>query len=111
LETAAPERVASRRERPMRDIQHFVDGRLVAGKSGRTGDVFDPATGQVSAKVPFASAQEVAGAIAAAERAFPGWATTPPLRRARVLFKFKDLIERDLDGLAAIVTAEHGKVL
>src|SRR5579883_357007 len=95
----------------MRDIQHFVDGRLVAGKSGRTGDVFDPATGQVSAKVPFASAQEVAGAIAAAERAFPGWAATPPLRRARVLFKFKDLIERDLDGLAAIVTAEHGKVL
>ena len=95
----------------MRSIDHFIDGRLVPGKSGRTGDVYDPATGQVSAKVAFASAEEVSSAVAAAARAFPAWAATPPLRRARVLFRFKDLIEKNLDALAAIVTSEHGKVL
>lgn len=95
----------------MRSIDHFIDGRLVPGKSGRTGDVYDPATGHVSAKVAFASAEEVSSAVAAAARAFPAWAATPPLRRARVLFRFKDLIEKNLDALAAIVTSEHGKVL
>jgi malonate-semialdehyde dehydrogenase (acetylating)/methylmalonate-semialdehyde dehydrogenase len=95
----------------MRSIDHFIDGRLAPGRSGRTGDVFDPATGKVSAKVAFASADEVGSAVASAARAFPAWAATPPLRRARVLFRFKDLIEKNLDALAAIVTSEHGKVL
>jgi len=94
-----------------RTLAHFVDGRAVEGRSGRFGDVFDPSTGEIGARVPLASAAEVGDAVAAAERAFPGWAATPPLRRARVMFKFKELIERHHEELARLVTAEHGKVL
>jgi malonate-semialdehyde dehydrogenase (acetylating) / methylmalonate-semialdehyde dehydrogenase len=94
-----------------REITHFVGGRELRGSGGRFGDVFNPALGEVSGKVPLATAAEVAAAIAAAEEAFPGWAATPPLKRARVMFKFKELIERDMDRLAEIITSEHGKVL
>jgi len=93
-------------------LTHFIGGRMSAGAAGgRYGDVFDPATGEPTARVPLASAGEVAAAVAVAREAFPGWAATPPLRRARVMFKFKELIERHADELARIVTAEHGKVL
>ena len=95
----------------MQDLAHFIDGARVAGTSGRFGDVFDPATGQATKRVPLASATEVAAAIASAVRAFPAWAATPPVRRARVMFRFKELIEKHADEIARLVTAEHGKVL
>ncbi len=93
------------------DLGHFIGGRRVAGRSGRAGDVFNPATGRRTAKVAFASAEEVRSAVAAARAAVPGWATTPPVLRARVLFKFRDLLERHRADIAALVTAEHGKTL
>jgi malonate-semialdehyde dehydrogenase (acetylating)/methylmalonate-semialdehyde dehydrogenase len=95
----------------VRTLTHFIAGRAHAGAGDRFGDVFDPATGEVRARVPFAAADDVAAAVAAAHSAFPAWAATPPLRRARVLFKLKELLERHADELAAIITAEHGKVL
>jgi malonate-semialdehyde dehydrogenase (acetylating)/methylmalonate-semialdehyde dehydrogenase len=95
----------------MQEIGHFIGGRPVAGGSGSFGDVFNPATGELSARVAMASAGELDQAVAAALAAWPAWATTPPLRRARVMFRFKELLERDRKLLAALVTAEHGKTL
>ncbi len=92
-------------------LGHFVGGRLVAGNSGRSGPVFNPATGGLRGQVAFASADETRAAIAAAEAALPGWAGTPPLQRARVMFRFKALLEAHIDELAALLTSEHGKVL
>jgi malonate-semialdehyde dehydrogenase (acetylating)/methylmalonate-semialdehyde dehydrogenase len=92
-------------------IQHFVNGRLSDAKTGgRSGEVFNPATGKLSGRVAFATRAEVDAAVQAAHDAYPAWAGTPPLRRARVMFKFRELIERDLDRLAAIISSEHGKV-
>ena len=102
------ERSASMAEQ---DLGHYVGGRRVAGTSGRSGDVFNPATGQRTARVAFASAAEVRSAVAAARAALPDWAATPPLLRARVLFKFRDLLEAHRSEIAALVTAEHGKTL
>src|SRR5688500_362477 len=92
-------------------LHHYVNGRRVSPKGGRFGDVFNPATGEVSAKVPLASAAEVGEAVAAAKAAFPGWAKVTPVQRARVMFRFRALIEANMDKLAELVTAEHGKVL
>ena len=92
-------------------LQHWIGGKAQPGSGDRFGDVYNPATGDVAARVPFASPADVDAAVAAARAAFPAWAATPPLRRARVMFKLKELIERHTDELAAIVTAEHGKVL
>jgi len=90
---------------------HYVNGTRVDGTSGRFGDVYNPATGEVAARVPLASAAETAGVIEAAAAAFPAWRDTPPLRRAAVLFRFKELLDRNLDELAQLVAQEHGKVL
>jgi malonate-semialdehyde dehydrogenase (acetylating)/methylmalonate-semialdehyde dehydrogenase len=95
----------------MRTINHFVGGKEVAGKSGRFGDVFNPATGEIQAKVALASKAEVDEAVKIAAAAFPKWSATPPLIRARVMFRFKQLVEENADKLAAIITSEHGKVL
>jgi malonate-semialdehyde dehydrogenase (acetylating)/methylmalonate-semialdehyde dehydrogenase len=95
----------------MASIGHFVGGRRIDGTSGRTGPVFNPATGEQSAAVALASAAEVDAAVRAAKEAFPAWAATTPIRRARIMFKLKDLIETHIDELAALVTAEHGKTL
>lgn len=92
-------------------IPHMINGVRVNGASGRHSEVFNPATGEVSGHVPLANAAEVDAAVQGAARAFTGWAATPPLRRARVMFKFKELIERNADRLAGLITAEHGKVL
>ena len=92
-------------------IPHFIGGKKTNGAAARYGDVFNPATGEVSGRVVFATPAEVDTAVAAATKAFPGWAGTPPLRRARVMFKFKELLERHADELAKLITAEHGKVL
>ena len=95
----------------MRDIGHFIGGKLVAGMSGEYGDVYNPAAGEVTARVALANAAEVDTAVASANAAFPAWSAIPPLRRARVMFKLRDLLERDRKELSAIITAEHGKVL
>ena len=93
----------------MREIGHFIGGKEVAGRSGRSGDVFNPNTGEVQAKVAFASKAEVEQAIANAAAAQPAWAATNPQRRARVLFKFLELAQREFDSLARLLSSEHGK--
>ncbi|MET0722584.1 MAG: aldehyde dehydrogenase family protein, partial [Tardiphaga sp.] len=93
----------------MREIGHFIGGKAVKGTSGRHGDVFNPNTGEVQAKVAFASRSEVEQAIANAEAAFPAWAATNPQRRARVMFKFLELIQAEYDDLARLLSSEHGK--
>ena len=93
----------------MRDIGHFIGGKQVKGNSGRTGDVFDPNTGEAQAKVALASKSEVEAVIANAEAAFPAWAATNLQRRARVMFKFLELIQVEYDDLARLLSSEHGK--
>ena len=95
----------------MRDIGHFIGGKTVKGASGRTGDVFDPNTGDVQAKVALASKSEVEAAIANAEAAQPAWAATNPQRRARVMFKFLELVNKEYDALAKLLSSEHGKTV
>ena len=94
-----------------RSIPHWIAGRAVRGSSGRTGKVYDPATGQVQALVPLANRAELEAAVAAAQATFPAWSAQPPLRRARVLFRFRELFEQHMDDFARILTSEHGKVL
>ncbi len=96
--------------RTLREITHWIGGRAVAGGSGRFGDVYDPARGEVQARVTLASAAEVDAAVAAASAAFPEWSAQPALRRARVIFRFREIFERRLDEVAALLTSEHGKV-
>ena len=95
----------------MRDIAHFVNGQALAGTSGRYGDVFNPNTGEVQARVQFATDAELDAAVQVAAKAQVGWAATNPQRRARVMFEFKRLIERDMNALAEILSSEHGKVI
>ena len=92
------------------EIGHFVNGQRAAGTSGRRQPVFNPATGAVARHVALASAAEVDAAVASAKAAFPAWADTPPLRRARVLNAFLGLLNQHRDTLAAMITSEHGKV-
>src|SRR5210317_39320 len=91
-------------------IGHFINGRILED-SGRTQDVFNPATGQVIRQVALASRTTVENAIAAAAAAFPEWRDTPPLKRARIMFRFKELLEQNQDRVSALITEEHGKVL
>ena len=91
-------------------IGHAINGRSAAGGSGRAQDVFNPATGAVTGRVALANAAEVDAAVAAGVAAFPAWADTPPIRRARVMFKFLELLNQHKDQLAHLITAEHGKV-
>jgi malonate-semialdehyde dehydrogenase (acetylating)/methylmalonate-semialdehyde dehydrogenase len=95
----------------MRVIGHFIDGKEVGSKSGRFGDVFNPNTGEVQARVAFAQQSEVEHAIAVAQAAQPAWAATNPQRRARVLFKFLELVQKEMDSLAKLLSSEHGKTL
>ncbi|MDA9436986.1 CoA-acylating methylmalonate-semialdehyde dehydrogenase [Bradyrhizobium sp. CCBAU 51627] len=92
-------------------IRNFINGELVRGRSGRTSPVFNPATGQQSATLGLASADDVRTAVGAARAAFPAWAATPPLRRARILNRFLRILEERTDELAHAITAEHGKVV
>jgi len=91
-------------------IAHYIGGRLAPGSADRSQDVFNPATGAVTGRVALAGSAEVDAAVAAAQAAFPKWADTPPIRRARVLFKFLELLNLHKDALAHMITAEHGKV-
>ncbi|MFD0880976.1 aldehyde dehydrogenase family protein, partial [Variovorax dokdonensis] len=92
------------------NIDHFIAGQVAANSSARTQDVTNPASGRVTAKVALAEKADVAAAVAAAQAAFPAWADTPPIRRARVMFKFLELLNQHRDELAHLITAEHGKV-
>jgi malonate-semialdehyde dehydrogenase (acetylating)/methylmalonate-semialdehyde dehydrogenase len=94
----------------IRHLHHYINGREAAGSSERYADVFDPAQGSVQARVALASESEVDAAVAAASTAFPAWSETPPLKRARILFNFKALLDAHQDEFAALITREHGKV-
>jgi malonate-semialdehyde dehydrogenase (acetylating)/methylmalonate-semialdehyde dehydrogenase len=93
------------------DINHYIAGQRVTGKGESRAPVFNPATGEESARVQLASTDDVHTAVAASLQAFPDWSGTPPLRRARVLNKFLRILEERTDELAAIITAEHGKTI
>lgn len=95
----------------MRDINHFIDGASFVGASGRFGDVFNPNTGEVQARVQLATVGEVDRAVQAAQAAFDGWSSTNPQRRARVMFEFKRLVEANMNELAELLSSEHGKVI
>ena len=92
-------------------VNHWIDGKLVAGSSARRGDVFDPATGRVAKEVAFASAEDVGVAVDAANVAFLAWRSTSLAERTRILFRFRELLDQRAEELAAIITSEHGKVL
>src|SRR5689334_15554995 len=94
----------------VQQLSHYIGGAMVAPASGRFKDVFNPATGAVTGSVAMASAEEVNAAVNAARAAFPAWSETAPLKRARVLFKFKELLNQHHDELAMLITREHGKV-
>ncbi|MBK5396133.1 CoA-acylating methylmalonate-semialdehyde dehydrogenase [Pseudomonas sp. TH39(2020)] len=94
----------------MRQLSHFIDGQHAAGTSGQFADVLDPALGRVTARLPVANAAEVDAAVAAAKAAFPAWSETAPLKRARLMFKFKELLETHSDELAELITRDHGKL-
>src|SRR5580658_6941407 len=93
----------------MREIGHFIGGKEAKGTSGRHGDVFNPNTGEVQARVAFAKHSEVEHAIAVAEAAQPAWAAVNPQRRARVMMKFLELVQKEYDALARLLSSEHGK--
>ncbi|MEV5413708.1 CoA-acylating methylmalonate-semialdehyde dehydrogenase [Thermopolyspora sp. NPDC052614] len=93
----------------MKHVTHWIGGRAVAG-AGRTGEIFDPATGEVAGRVDLATAAEVDAAVAAAVAAFPGWRDASLAKRTQVLFRFRELVDRNRDELARLISAEHGKV-
>ena len=93
-----------------RDIGHYIQGERVASTSGRAQAIYNPATGAVARQVALASVEEVNAAVASAKAAFPAWSETPPIRRARVMNNFLALLNEHRDELAAMITAEHGKV-
>ncbi|MBV8660468.1 MAG: CoA-acylating methylmalonate-semialdehyde dehydrogenase [Burkholderiales bacterium] len=94
----------------VRELSHFIDGKRAAGTSSQFADVYDPAEGRVSARVPVASVAEVNAAVAAAKAAFPAWSESTPLQRARLMFRFKELLEVHRDELAELITRDHGKL-
>ena len=94
----------------MNRIHHWIGGAEVVGSSGRTGRVYDPATGEQSSEVDFASVDEVDLAVATAAAAFPEWRATSLSRRSEVLFKLRELIDRYRVDIARVLTSEHGKV-
>ena len=95
----------------MYDVDHWINGSRVKGASGRSADIYNPATGEVQGRVPLASTAELEAAVAKAAEAQVGWAKTNPQRRARVMMKFAALINRDMDKLAETLSREHGKTL
>jgi malonate-semialdehyde dehydrogenase (acetylating)/methylmalonate-semialdehyde dehydrogenase len=94
----------------VQQLGHYISGAPVESSSGRFKDVFNPATGQVTGSVALAAVEEVDAAVKAAKAAFPAWSETAPIKRARILFKFKELLNKHHDELAMLITREHGKV-
>lgn len=95
----------------LKQITHWISGARVEGSSGRSANVFHPASGRVQSRVPLANDAEVDKAVAAAAAAFPEWAAQPPLRRARVMYRFREIFERRMEEVAALINSEHGKVI
>ena len=95
----------------VRELGHYIDGRRVEGTSGRWGEVYDPCTGEVQARLALAAREEVRRAIGSAEKAQPEWAAMNPQRRGRILLKFVELVNRNMDELARLLASEHGKTL
>ena len=91
-------------------IEHFIDGKIVSGSSDRKGKVFNPATGQQESEVRLASKSDLDLAVEKAKKAYETWSIKPPLQRARIIFKFKEVIEKNFDELAKLIVSEHGKV-
>ena len=108
-QVAEPGAIRSDLPQPGR-VSHWIGGRIVTGTSGREGAVYDPATGQVTKHVDFASADELGQAVAAAKAAFPAWRATSLSKRTDIMFKIRNLVEANRKELAAHLTAEHGKV-
>ena len=95
----------------IKTLGHYIGGRSVEGKATRFGKIYNPATGEVGAQVPLASADEVREAIQVAAAAFPDWAATPAAQRAKIMFKFRDLIISHMDEVAELMSSEHGKTI
>jgi len=95
----------------MREVHHFIGGKAVKGQSGRFGDIYNPNTGEIQARVALATTAELDAAVTVALAAFPAWAATNPQRRARVMFEFKRLVEANINELAHMLSSEHGKVI
>ena len=91
-------------------IQHFVGGELFSGSSDKKGKVFNPATGEQKSEVISANKSDLNKAVSIAKEAFESWSVKPALQRARVMFKFKELIEKNLEELTELIVSEHGKV-
>ena len=91
-------------------IQHFVNGKVNPGKSKRRGKVFNPAIGEQESEVILGSKSDLDGAVDVAKKAFDTWSLKPPIQRARIMFKFKELIEKNSDELTKMIVSEHGKV-
>jgi malonate-semialdehyde dehydrogenase (acetylating)/methylmalonate-semialdehyde dehydrogenase len=94
----------------MLTIDNAIGGKLVRSQSSRTQPVYNPATGEQTATLPLATVAEVNAAVAAARAAFPAWAATTPMKRARILFRYKELLDRHADEIATAISREHGKV-
>src|SRR5439155_21297233 len=92
------------------EVAQYIHGQRTAGSGSRTQPIYNPATGAVARLVRLGNVQDVDAAVASAQAAFPKWSDTPPIRRARVLFKFLELLNQNKDALAHMITAEHGKV-
>lgn len=91
-------------------VNHMINGKIVTGKSGKSGDIYNPATGELTGHVDFANHSEINQAVAVAKAAFPAWSSTPPVKRARIMFKYKELLEKHLKELGTLVSKEHGKL-
>ncbi|MBM3630383.1 MAG: CoA-acylating methylmalonate-semialdehyde dehydrogenase [Alphaproteobacteria bacterium] len=94
----------------MKLIEHYVDGKIISGKSDRKGKVFNPATGDQQSEVRLASKNDLEQTVEVAKKAFLSWSLKPSIQRARIIFKFKDLIEKNSDELTQLIVSEHGKV-
>ena len=95
----------------IRSVNHWIGGKLVSSESGRSGVVWNPATGEAQAKVDFASVEEVDQAVEVAKRAFVDWRATPLSRRAETMFKMRELVDANRRQIAELLTLEHGKTL
>ena len=93
------------------NIHHYIDGQIRVGTPRRYGEVYNPAQGRISGRLAFATKEEIDAAVSAAAKAFPAWSHAPAVRRARILFRFRELIEREKQRLSALISAEHGKIL
>ena len=94
----------------MKLIEHYVGGKIISGKSEKKGKVFNPATGEQEKEVRLASSGDLNQAVVIAKKAFETWSLKPSLQRARIMFKFKELIEKNSDELTQLIVSEHGKV-